>query len=77
MDNRSLSAFLDCAAACTAERITGRAGTEGMGLRELLRLHALLERCRTWARVNTGTRHIFGLLAVDAIADEENRGVAH
>ena len=57
--------------------ITGRAGTEGMGLRELLRLHALLERCRTWARVNTGARHIFGLLAVDAIADEENRGVAH
>ena len=77
MDNRSLSAFLDCAAACTAERITGRAGTEGMELRELLRLHALLERCRTWARVNTGARHIFGLLAVDAIADEENRGVAH
>ena len=77
MDNRSLSALLDCGAACTAERITGRAGTEGMGLRELLRLHALLERCRTWARVNTGARHIFGLLAVDAIADEENRGVAH
>ena len=77
MDNRSLSAFLDCAAACTAERITGRAGTEGMELRELLRLHALLERCRTWARVNTGARHIFGLLAVDAIADEEIRGVAH
>jgi hypothetical protein len=77
MDNRGVTAFLDCAAACTAERITGRAAAGGLGLQELLRLHALLERCRLWARVNTGARHLFGLLAVDAIADEEIRGVSH
>lgn len=76
MENRRLTAFLDCAAACTAERITGRADPGGLGLAELLRLNALLDRCRAWARVNTGVRHIFGLLAVDAIADDENRGVS-
>ena len=77
MDNRRLSAFLDCAAACTAERITGRVKASGLRLEELLRLHGLLNRCRAWAKVNTGARHIFGLLAVDAIADEENRGEPH
>ena len=77
MDNRRLSAFLDCAAACTAERITGRVKASGLRLEELLRLHGLLNRCRVWAKVNTGARHIFGLLAVDAIADEENRGEPH
>lgn len=77
MDNRRLSAFLDCAAACAAERITGRVKTPGLRLEELLRLHALLNRCRAMAKVNTGARHIFGLLAVDAIADEENRGEPH
>ena len=46
-------------------------------LEELLRLHGLLNRCRAWAKVNTGARHIFGLLAVDAIANEENRGETH
>ena len=74
MDQRAMSAFVDAAAACTAERITGRAGTEGMSLTELLALSALLERCRKMLRVNTGARHIFGLLAVDAIAE---RGVKH
>jgi hypothetical protein len=39
----------------------------------VLRLEELLERCRTMLQVNTGVRHILGLLAVDAIADE--RGV--
>jgi len=75
MDLRSFSAFLDCAAACVAERITGRESGEGMSLDALLRLSALLERCRTMARVNTAPKHLLGLLAVDAIADEENRGV--
>ena len=74
MDPRTMRAFLDCAAARTADRITGRTGTEGMPLTELLALSALLERCRKMLRVNTGVKHIFGLLAVDAIAE---RGVQH
>ena len=37
MDLRRFAAFLDCAVACTAERITGRENAGGMRLSELLR----------------------------------------
>ena len=75
MDLRGCTAFLDCAAACTAERLTGRASAEGMSPAALLKLEALLERCRKMLQVNTGVRHILGLLAVDAM--EEEKGVQH
>ncbi len=75
LDNRGAAAFLDCAADCAARRITGRTPAEGLRLEELLRLSELLDRCAAMLRVNTGVKHIFGLLAVDAIAEDENRGV--
>ena len=72
MDTRTMASFLDCACACTVDRLTGRSGGEGMSPAELLALHALLDRCRKMLRVNTGVKQLFGLLAVDAIAE---RGV--
>ncbi len=72
MDTRTMGVFLDCACACTVDRLTGRAQSEGMSPAQLLSLHALLERCRKMLRVNTGVKQLFGLLAVDAIAE---RGV--
>ena len=72
LDNRAMGSFLDCACAGTADRLTGRADSEGMSPARLLDLYALLERCRKMLRVNTGVRQLFGLLAVDAIAE---RGV--
>ncbi len=77
MDTRTAAAFLDCAAACAADRLTGRAPSGGLGPEELLRLSALLDRCGVWLKVNTGVKQIMGLLAVDAVAEEENRGVKH
>jgi hypothetical protein len=77
MDNRGAAAFVDCAADCAARRITGRAKSGGMRREELLRLSALLDRCAAMLRVNTGVKHVMGLLAVDAIAEDENRGVQH
>ena len=41
---------------------------------QLQRLRALVERCGSYLRVNTGVKHIFGLLAVDAIDSDRNRG---
>ena len=67
MDLRSCAAFLDGASACAAERLTGRADAEGMSPAALLRLEALLVRCRKMLQVNTGVKHILGLLAVNAI----------
>lgn len=77
MDPRRAAAFFACASACAADRITGRTPAGGLGTEELLRLSALLDRCGAWLKVNTGVRHLFGLLAVDAIAEDENRGVQH
>ncbi len=74
MDTRTMTNFLDCACACTVDRLTGRTDSEGMSPAELLEVHALLERCRKMLRVNTGVKQLFGLLAVDAIAE---RGVSH
>ena len=77
MDIRAAADFVDCAAACTAERILGRSPAEGLDRAQLQRLLALLNRCREWLQVNVGVKHIMGVLAVEAIADEENRGVQH
>ena len=77
MDNRGAAAFVDCAADCAARRITGREPAGGMGREQLLRLSELLDRCAAMLQVNTGVKHLFGLLAVDAIAEDENRGVQH
>ena len=77
MDNRGAAAFVDCAADCAAGRITGREPAGGMGREQLLRLSELLDRCAAMLQVNTGVKHLFGLLAVDAIAEDENRGVQH
>ncbi len=77
MDNRTAAAFFACAAQCAAERLTGRAPAGGLSRARLTAVLALLERCRDWLRVNTGVRHLFGLLAVDSIAEEESKGVQH
>lgn len=54
--------------------LCGREEAFGMSREELLRLYGLLGRCQAWLRVNVGVKHIFGLLAVDAIAGGGNRG---
>ena len=67
MDLWTLRAFLDCAADCAAQRLTGRSDARGMSPAGLLRTEQLLERCRRMLQVNTGVKHILGLLAVNAI----------
>lgn len=77
MDTRQLRAFLEALVAAAADRLAGRAGAEGMTSAALLQLEQLLERCLKMLQVNTGVKQIMGLLAVDAIAEDENRGVQH
>jgi hypothetical protein len=77
MDRAALDGFLEAASGSVAEQILGRADAQGLPRRELLRLRALLERCRDYSKVNTGIKLILGLLAVDAIADEEKQRSIH
>ena len=77
MDRAALDGFLEAASGSVAEQILGRADAQGLPRQELLRLRALLERCRDYSKVNTGIKLILGLLAVDAIADEEKQRSIH
>lgn len=74
MDKNSAGAFFECALQYVSDMLCLRRGSMGMSQRELFRLTELLSRCSAYLRVNTGVKHIFGLLAVDAIADDGNRG---
>ena len=74
MDSRALAAFLDGAQALLADILCGRADSPGLTTGALLALDGLLRRCADYLRVNVGGKHIFGLLAVDSIAEGGNRG---
>lgn len=74
MDGRTAAAFVDCAAAQLGDILSGRKKDLGLDCRQLLRLYELLQRCASYLRVNVGSKHIFGLLAVDSIAGSRNRG---
>ncbi|MBS5433472.1 MAG: hypothetical protein KHY12_06890 [Firmicutes bacterium] len=74
LDSRAAEAFVESAGELLADMLCGREEAFGMSREELLRLHGLLGRCQAWLRVNVGVKHIFGLLAVDAIAGGGNRG---
>jgi DNA polymerase-3 subunit delta' len=74
MDLRTTTAFVDCVMEELGDMLCLRHSDLGLSTGELQRLYALLERCAAYLRVNVGSKHIFGLLAVDSIAGNRNRG---
>lgn len=68
MDTRAAAEFTDSVSLLTADILCGRAKNPGLSAQELLHISALTDKCRTYLKVNTGVKHIFGLLAVDSIA---------
>ena len=62
MDNRQAADFIGAAEQRCVDILCQREEDPGLGRDGLLRLHALLERCAQYLRVNTGVKHIFGLL---------------
>lgn len=74
MDGRRAAAFVDCAMERLADMLCGRKKDLGLSHRQLMGLYVLLERCAAYLRLNVGSKHIFGLLAVDSIAGSGNRG---
>lgn len=69
MDTQSASVFFETLRRMTADILCSRRKNPGLSAQSLMRLAALAERCRAYLRVNTGVKHIFGLLAVDSIAE--------
>ena len=74
MDNREAAAFVEAATALLADMLCGREADLGLSRVRLRRLLALMERCGSYLQVNVGVRQLFGLLAVDAIDSDGNRG---
>ncbi len=74
MDSRAAVAFIEALEALLADMLCAREPDGGLGREALRRLLRLAERCAAYLQVNTGVKHIFGLLAVEAIDSDRNRG---
>lgn len=74
MDNAAALEFCADVSALLADLLCGREKGVHLGAGDMLRIAALMERCRDYLRVNVGVKHIFGLLAVDSIDSSGNRG---
>ena len=64
------AAFVSACRTELADTLCGR-GTVAMSPKRCAQLDALFARCMEYLRSNTGTRHIFGLLAVDGIGGNQ------
>ncbi len=74
LDQRSCTAFVEALRQQVTDMLCGRKNTLGIGRDRLMELAALSGRCAEYLRVNTGSKHIFGLLAVDTPLGSGNRG---
>ena len=74
MDSRRAAAFVDCAMLKLGDMLCGRKKSMSLSPRQQIKLYELLGRCAAYLRLNVGSKHIFGLLAVDSIAGNGNRG---
>ena len=63
MDTLSASEFISCTADMLADMLAHRTDPMGMSTARLMELCALMSRCGEYLKVNTGVKHIFGLLA--------------
>ena len=73
LDPQAMSAFLEALRLLLADMLCLRLKSGRLKRPELMKLYRLTERCTGYLKVNTNTKQLFGLLAVDALPDG-NRG---
>ena len=61
------SAFIDAALQRTADMLCGRLSAGTLLPEQQMHLYRLLQRCSDYLKVNVNARHIFSLLAADAL----------
>jgi len=66
-DTAGATEFVNAVKTIVTDQLCGRETVCGLGRRQLWELTELMERCREALSVNTGIKHIFGLLAVKSI----------
>lgn len=67
MDSRAAAAFIDSAITLDADMLCRRCDRKGLSDKALMHCYELLRRCEGYLKVNTGVKHIFGLLMVDSL----------
>ena len=60
----SASAFISCLTDRLVDMLANRSDRMGMSVRRLTELCELTEKCADFLKVNTGVKHVFGLLAI-------------
>ncbi len=60
----SASAFISCLTGKLVDMLANRADRMGMSVQRLTELCELAEKCADFLKVNTGVKHVFGLLAI-------------
>lgn len=74
LDQRDTLALAEAISLAATDMLCARRSNPGLGTRQLAEIAALAARCGDYLRVNTGSKHIFGLLAVDTPLGSGNRG---
>ncbi len=67
LDTRAAADFIDSAIDLAGDMLCARRDDLGLGRERLVRLYELLRQCEAYLKVNTGVKHVFGLLAVDSL----------
>ena len=70
-DTQTAAEFTRCAAEKLTDMLCLRSDSKGMDRKRIMELIELFDRCGERLKVNTGVRHIMGLLAVDGIPDRK------
>ena len=70
------SAFIDAALQRTADMLCGRLSSGALSPDQQMHLYRLLRRCSEHLKVNVNARHIFSLLAADALSDSASGAAA-
>lgn len=73
LEPQGMEAFLEALRARLSDLLSCRLRGGRLSRAELLHLYRLSERCTQYLKVNANVKHLFGLLAVDALPDG-NRG---
>ena len=74
LDQRETAALIESLRGAAADALCGRRSAPGLSRRQLSEIAALCGRCADYLRVNTGSKHIIGLLGADTPLGSGNRG---
>ncbi len=74
LDSRSMLAFAQEVRLRLADMLCLRQKAKKLSRADMVRLCALMDTVTQYLKVNTGVKQLFGLLAVESLADSGNRG---